>query len=162
MGNGGQTNYAYGNSFMDRIVEERNKAGLPGLSFQWGVIGDVGVAAKTLDDRSLKDVVRPQSLDSCLDVLERCVQANASGIVMSYVASKKSADETAGAKDVVAAVLSVLRLPVNATKRTATLDNLGMDSMQSVEVQTIVRRIKGKAVPVNELQKMTLDQIDAL
>lgn len=42
-GNAGQTNYGLANSAMERIVEERQASGLPGLAIQWGAIGDVGL-----------------------------------------------------------------------------------------------------------------------
>ena len=42
-GNAGQTNYGLANSAMERIVEQRQANGLPGLAIQWGAIGDVGL-----------------------------------------------------------------------------------------------------------------------
>lgn len=42
-GNIGQTNYGFANSTMERLMEERQANGLPGLAIQWGAIGDVGL-----------------------------------------------------------------------------------------------------------------------
>lgn len=42
-GNMGQTNYGFANSTMERLMEERQVNGLPGLAIQWGAIGDVGL-----------------------------------------------------------------------------------------------------------------------
>lgn len=42
-GNAGQTNYGMANSAMERICEQRQSLGLPGLAIQWGAIGDVGL-----------------------------------------------------------------------------------------------------------------------
>lgn len=42
-GNMGQTNYGMANSAMERICEQRQANGLPGLAIQWGAIGDVGL-----------------------------------------------------------------------------------------------------------------------
>lgn len=42
-GNVGQTNYGLANSAMERICEQRQANGLPGLAIQWGAIGDVGL-----------------------------------------------------------------------------------------------------------------------
>ena len=42
-GNAGQTNYGLANSAMERICEQRQANGLPGLAIQWGAIGDVGL-----------------------------------------------------------------------------------------------------------------------
>jgi fatty acid synthase, animal type len=42
-GNMGQTNYGFANSAMERMMEEGQTNGLPGLAIQWGAIGDVGL-----------------------------------------------------------------------------------------------------------------------
>lgn len=34
----------------ERVVEERVRAGLPGVAIQWGGVGDVGVLADTLGE----------------------------------------------------------------------------------------------------------------
>lgn len=47
-GNAGQTNYAYANSFMERICEKRRRDGLPGTGIQWGFMGDVGIVVNSL------------------------------------------------------------------------------------------------------------------
>ena len=38
----GQTNYAFANSILERVCEQRRADGLHGLAIQWGMIGDVG------------------------------------------------------------------------------------------------------------------------
>jgi len=38
-----QCNYGLANSAMERIVEQRRAAGLPGLAIQWGAVGDTGL-----------------------------------------------------------------------------------------------------------------------
>ena len=49
----GQTNYNFANSLMDSVAEARRRAGLPGLSIQWGVIGDVGLVGRILHRQRL-------------------------------------------------------------------------------------------------------------
>lgn len=39
----GQTNYAFANSILERVCEQRRADGLHGLAIQWGMIGDVGM-----------------------------------------------------------------------------------------------------------------------
>ena len=51
IGNPGQTNYAYANSAMERIVEKRSRdlgenSRCRNISIQWGAIGDVGAFAE--------------------------------------------------------------------------------------------------------------------
>lgn len=49
----GQTNYAFANSIVERVCEQRRKDGLHGIAVQWGMIGDVGYVA---DHVEVKDV----------------------------------------------------------------------------------------------------------
>lgn len=51
LGNIGQTNYGMSNSIMERICEDRKKAGLPGLAVQWGAVGDVGLVADMQEEQ---------------------------------------------------------------------------------------------------------------
>lgn len=44
----GQSNYAYGNSAVDQLVELRRALELPGTSVQWGPIADVGFVAEVM------------------------------------------------------------------------------------------------------------------
>ena len=82
-GNGGQTNYGYGNSVCERICEERRKDGLHGLAIQWGPIGDVGVIADEDMSSSLSTVVK-QRINSCFEALDKLLQTNES-IVSCFV-----------------------------------------------------------------------------
>lgn len=46
LGNGGQSNYAAANAFMDALVHQRQKEGRPALSINWGGWAEVGLAAE--------------------------------------------------------------------------------------------------------------------
>jgi len=52
----GQSNYAAGNAFMDRLMQRRASRGLPGLSINWGPWAEVGMAAslKTAQIKSIE------------------------------------------------------------------------------------------------------------
>lgn len=45
-GNPGQLAYAASNSFLDGLMHERTRLGLPALSISWGSIGEVGILAR--------------------------------------------------------------------------------------------------------------------
>lgn len=49
MGNPGQGNYAAANAFLDQLAAHRQRAGLPVLTVNWGLFGDVGYAARQSD-----------------------------------------------------------------------------------------------------------------
>lgn len=71
-GNIGQSNYAFGNGIMERICERRVEEGLPGMAIQWGLIKDVGLAAKTLKNKQI--IISGtiyQSISSFLEEIEK-------------------------------------------------------------------------------------------
>ena len=84
-GNGGQTNYGYGNSVCERICDDRRKDGLHGLAIQWGPIGDVGIIADD-DISSLLQTVVKQRINSCFEALDKMLQTN-EAIVSCFVST---------------------------------------------------------------------------
>lgn len=72
-GRPGVSNYGYSNSGMERICETRHRDKLPGLSIQWGAIGDVGIMVDTLgvDNDAAFQGFLLQKIRSCLDVLDK-------------------------------------------------------------------------------------------
>lgn len=69
-GNVGQSNYAFANSAMDRLCEQRRGRGLHGLAIQWGAIRGVGMLqGKTGKVESVAGT-RLQPISSCLDALD--------------------------------------------------------------------------------------------
>ena len=86
-GNGGQTNYGYGNSVCERICEARRRDGLHGLAIQWGPIDDVGIIAD-IELNTIQTVVK-QKISSCLETLDKLLQTKEP--IVSSVVSKKIA-----------------------------------------------------------------------
>lgn len=56
-GNPGQANYVAANAYLERLVEARRSAGLPGLALQLGAVADAGVLAR---DAALREQVSKQ------------------------------------------------------------------------------------------------------
>ncbi|OAD19246.1 beta-ketoacyl synthase [Candidatus Thiomargarita nelsonii] len=48
LGNGGQANYASANAFMDALMYQRKKMGLPALCINWGGWSEVGMAKELM------------------------------------------------------------------------------------------------------------------
>merc|ERR1711884_394887 len=86
-GNSGQTNYAHANSVIDGVMNRCARAGLPGLSVQWGAIGSVSMLArKDMDARiplGSDYSLYVQNLDDSLAALGRLLvnPATARGII---------------------------------------------------------------------------------
>ena len=81
----GQTNYGYGNSAMESVCENRRRDGLHGLAIQWGPIDEVGYVARELDEQQVRRIgFKPQSISSCLNVLDKLMQHDET-IVTSYL-----------------------------------------------------------------------------
>nr|VFK54053.1 MAG: myxalamid-type polyketide synthase MxaB [Candidatus Kentron sp. TUN] len=60
IGKPGQSNYVAANAFLDQLVHARCARGLPGLSLNWGVLAEVGMAAR----QELGDLLEKYGLDS--------------------------------------------------------------------------------------------------
>ena len=81
----GQTNYGYANSSLDSICENRHRNGLHGLAIQWGPIDEVGYVARLTDKKIfIGTKIRPQSVSSCLNVLDKLMQCD-QVVVRSYL-----------------------------------------------------------------------------
>jgi len=71
IGNAGQGNYVAANSFLDALAQYRHANGLPGLSINWGAIGDVGYIAENREVGLMLENIGVKSFTSekCLRIL---------------------------------------------------------------------------------------------
>ena len=130
-GNAGQTNYAFGNTTMDEVVRVRREHGFPGLSMQWGIIGDVGYLAEKAKVETTLPLL-PQPIVNCLEVLETAMARTTSipCIIVSYVSraiEAYKAGVSLGAKARTAAPAAAAAAPARLTApapapKTATVD----------------------------------------
>ncbi|MDH5396756.1 MAG: SDR family NAD(P)-dependent oxidoreductase [Cyclobacteriaceae bacterium] len=77
-GNPGQVSYVGANSFLDNFSAFRRSQGLPAMTINWGVIGDVGFVARSGNVGGLlyKQGWKAFSLPQALDVLEEMLLTN--------------------------------------------------------------------------------------
>lgn len=141
-GNIGQTNYGLANSAMERICEARQAIGLPGMSIQWGAIGDTGLVLESLGGNN--DLVvggtSPQRMVSCLQTMEIFMQQPHS-VVASMVVAEKRKTDSSGGMSLVACISNILGLKdTKNISDSSTLADLGMDSLMGAEIKQTLER----------------------
>ncbi|KAI3379107.1 hypothetical protein SNEBB_007999 [Seison nebaliae] len=183
-GNAGQSNYGMANSSMERICERRKNMNLPAMAIQWGAIGDVGVVIRSRSEatNSLQVQVEniniggtaTQRLMSCLNTLdyflccarEQLRDRSIPVVVSSYVSAKKMKDyylELNGGNEMngdesVSIVMNVARIlgidDIDSIPDDRTMNDIGLDSLMSVEIKQMLERITKKTFTNKQLQNM--------
>lgn len=159
-GNPGQSNYGMANSVMERIMEERNKLGLPAKAIQWGAVGEVGIVADLLEDKIDIEIggTLQQRISSCLQELDYLLTSPHS-IVASMVVAEKNLTSS-NTKNILDVILNVMSIKdIKKISLQSTLADLGMDSLMTVEIQQILEREFDVKLTPQELRSMTLNQI---
>ncbi|XP_076644466.1 fatty acid synthase [Halictus rubicundus] len=140
-GSPGQTNYGMGNAVLERICERRVEEGLPGMAIEWGAVGEVGLAAKLLQDKKQLVVggTLQQRISSCLEELDKFLCQTRPIVASMVVAEKRpSASEASTVLEAVMAIMSIKDL--KNVSQSASLADLGMDSMMAVEIKQTLER----------------------
>ncbi|CAG2108061.1 unnamed protein product, partial [Medioppia subpectinata] len=168
-GNGGQTNYAFGNSMCERICEERRRDGLHGLAVQYGPVGDVGVFADTSENLLSITCVRMQRINSCCDVLDKLLSIKQT-VVTSYGLSRTtykctikvdmSTKASTGVKShVIAELWRALGIDPSVTPNDLTLGEIGLESMFAVELQQELEREFNVNISLNQIKSITIGML---
>ncbi|CAG2176900.1 unnamed protein product [Oppiella nova] len=157
-GNGGQSQYAFGNSMCERICEERRRDGLHGLAVQYGPIGDVGVFTDA-DQLIQMTNFQKQRIHSCCDVLDKLLAMNAP-IVTSFVRAERAV-QTGGTrqKRMVKELWRALGIDPDTTPDHLTLGEIGMESMFAVELQQELEREWNIKMSINHVKNITIKML---
>ena len=158
-GNTGQSSYAYANSVMERICENRRRDGLHGLAIQWGPIGDVGVLVNTFDDETIKvSGVILQRLPSWLYVLDKYLQCPypvvASAIRMDKQFKSESAEE-----NVMKQLWASLGIDPKTLPNNIELGEIGMESFVALELQQRLERDYDISLTLNGMKRITIGEL---
>ncbi|XP_070505891.1 fatty acid synthase-like [Chironomus tepperi] len=160
-GNAGQSNYGMANSIMERIIEDRHRDGLPGKAIQWGAIGDVGMLAEYQLMNVDKDFggTLPQSIYSCLEVLDNLLTLPDPIVSSMIVADKKLGDLS---KDnIIDMIFKIMGIrDKKSISMESTLTQLGIDSLTGVEIQQIIEREFNISLTSQEIRSLTLSQLE--
>lgn len=166
LGNAGQSNYGFGNSVAEAICRERIQAGLHAIAIQWGMIGDVGYVANLAAQGKAESVVLnngrflPQPISDCFDVMERWLTDNAVGVATSYHERQRSGGSVAVSTSLIDRVAAALGMNVKKLDTNATFQQLGCDSIQIIEIQSLVENAtNAPAIPVEKLMTMRVGDV---
>ncbi|KAL4239386.1 hypothetical protein ACF0H5_000203 [Mactra antiquata] len=162
-GNAGQSNYGFANSVMERICEQRKKDGLQGLAVQWGAIGDVGIVLESMGNNdTVIGGTLPQRITSCLMTLDLFLNQS-NPVVSSFVPAEKQSNKNNSGEskmDLVLAVCHILGISdPSSVNPDASLGDLGLDSMMSVEVKQTLERGFDVVMATREIRQLTVNKL---
>lgn len=164
-GNVGQTNYGLANSAMERMMEQRQANGLPGLAIQWGAIGDVGLILEKMGGFNDTEVggTLPQRIQNCLETMDIFLQQPHPILASLVTANKDNAVESANKVSVVQAVANILGIKALETVNGSTsLADLGMDSLMGTEIKQTMERNYDIVLSALEIRNLTFDKLGKL
>ena len=172
LGNAGQSNYAYANSVMERICEERVKDGLPGLAVQWGSIGEVGFFAENFlkgkgskihNGGLMEDTlgIKPQSIASCLNILDQAMQLPYA-VCSSMVIADRRDVESRFNLSLAERIRTIFGIDLDKISPSIKLTDLGMDSMILFELKQTLERDFDLPLTSNQLRLLTLGDIKSI
>ncbi|XP_012261752.1 fatty acid synthase [Athalia rosae] len=160
-GNVGQANYGLANSAMERIVEDRQASGLPGLAIQWGAIGDVGLILETMggNDTEVGGTL-PQRMSSCLSTMDVFLQQPHPVLGSMVLADKGKTGDTANQVGLLEAVGNILGIKdVKTVNPNNTLADLGMDSLMGTEIKQTLERGYDLVLSAQEIRGLTFGKL---
>ncbi|GFR81558.1 fatty acid synthase-like [Elysia marginata] len=164
-GHMGQTNYAFGNSVLEKICERRKRDGLPATVPQWASIADVGIVAQ-MGNQVIITRKFPQRFFNVLNVFDY-MMSSAAVVTTSYVLIERSMIAAGGEESMVDQVLKAVG-KILGIKNVSTVDgdkefiDMGVDSLMSVEIKQALERDVDLVISTKDIQLMTFNGLKSL
>lgn len=161
-GNAGQTNYGFANSAMERMIEQRQANGLPGLAVQWGAIGDVGLIIETMGGNDTEvGGTMPQHMTSCLATMDMFLQQPHPVLCSAVLAEKQKSTNDGNKAGLIEAVANILGVK-DVSSVNGTLADLGMDSLMGTEIKQTLERNYDIVLSPQEIRALTFAKLEEL
>ncbi|XP_076649208.1 fatty acid synthase-like [Halictus rubicundus] len=181
-GNTGQTNYGLANSVMERIIEQRQASGLPGLAIQWGAVGDVGVLIGKLillfqtlaaykivrargesygrgNDLKVRGTI-PQRIGSCLETVDVFLQQPDPVLASMCVADQRKSQERTKKISIVQVIANILGIKkLENINYSVTLADFGMDSLMATDIKETLQRSYDVVLSTQEIRNLTFEKL---
>jgi fatty acid synthase len=149
------------NSVMEKIMEQRNKLGLPAKSIQWGAVGEVGIVADMHEESNIDMEIGgtlQQRISSCLEELDNLMLTEEPLVSSMVVAEKKIVGGSKGnILDTIIAIMGIRDM--KSISLDTTLSELGMDSLMAVELKQLLERDFDISLSMQELRALNFRKI---
>ncbi|XP_076288350.1 fatty acid synthase 1 [Lasioglossum baleicum] len=161
-GNIGQTNYGLANSAMERIIEQRQANGLPGLAIQWGAVGDVGLILDSVGGSNETEIggTMPQRIGSCLETMDVFLQQPHPVLASMCVTDLRKGQDTTNKVSIVQAIANILGIKkLESINYNVSLGDLGMDSLMGTEIRQTLERNYDIVLSAQEIRNLTFEKL---
>jgi fatty acid synthase len=160
----GQSNYTFGNSVMEEVCRARAEQGYHALSIQWGVMDDAGFVANNYElSQTLKARYATVSMVEAIDFMNDLLANNVNhpNVMFGAIQIKKMRQNTAqvSTDQVLRQIGNVIKIDIRKCGPGDTLEYLGVDSLQVVEIQTILIKALQEVLPLKRISSMKIEEL---
>jgi hypothetical protein len=152
---------------MEEICRLRRQDGLPALAIQWGLIGEVGAVATNADlakniKEQFESIPMVDALAFVNDLLVHEVNSHAVSYLAQRLRTHKTQSEKINPEQVIQQICHVVKMDLMKCNLNDTLEFLGADSLQVVEIQTILIKAFQEAFPLKKISAMKIGELKQL
>lgn len=163
----GQSNYAWGNSVMEEVCKRRSEAGYHALAIQWGAIDNAGFVAMNAEKaRMVTQHFGIIPLTDALNFLDDVLVQSFDDYSVMYntYKLKQSKDQVVklSSEEVIRQIEKVIKIDLIKGNQNDTLEVLGIDSLQTVEIQTLLIKLMQEVLPLKKISGMKIGELRQL